>query len=191
MKAGVHFGVTNTETAGEEVLVYAVEETVPSGSSVGKISASGFVDIAQGKIKWGPFFDHQTRLLTYELISPQSAQGEVALVGSGSFNGELVPVTGVTSIRVEPAKEPGSRDEIISLLPDRFVPGESIMLTNRVSLSEETVVYSVEDQVPAGWSVGPLTPSGNLDAATGKVNWGPFSDRVARELICELKSPRV
>ncbi len=189
VKAGAPLAVTNLVSVGEDVLVYAVEEIVSPGWSVGKISTAGFVDIIHGKIKWGPFFDHEQRVLSYELIAPENARGDFTLTGTASFNGETMPIVGQARLRVEPAQGSGARDEVISQLPESFVPGGTLLLTNKVTLSEETIVYAVEDQVPAGWSVGLINQGGTLDAATRKVKWGPFSDRVARELICEFKPP--
>lgn len=189
VRAGVPFAVTNRVSAGDEVLVYAVEETVPPGWSVGKISFSGFIDLAHGKIKWGPFFDRESRSLTYELIAPAETTGSVALVGIASFNGDTVAIQGITQLRVEASGAAGAVNQVISQLPELFVPGERFSVTNRVLLSENTIAYSVEENIPAGWTTGSINQSGRYDALTGKVKWGPFLDRVERDLVVELTPP--
>lgn len=52
--------------------------------SVTAISEGGVFDAASGAVKFGPFFDHQSRVLTYELTP------NLAPVESASFDGEAV-----------------------------------------------------------------------------------------------------
>jgi hypothetical protein len=189
IQAGVAFGVTNSVAPSEEVLVYAVEENVPPGWSVGRISAGGFVDAQRAKIKWGPFFDRQPRTLTYQLTAPLHARGEFVLEGNGSFNGDPGSIGGMVRVRVHPPDGFGGENEIISLLPPEYIPGGKLILTNQVRLAEETVVYSVEDLVPSGWSASVMNHGGQFDLVNRKLKWGPFSDRVPRDLICELHPP--
>ena len=189
VRAGVPFAVTNRVSAGDDVLVYALEETVPPGWSVGKISFSGFIDLAHGKIKWGPFFDRESRSLTYELIAPAETTGSVALAGVASFNGDTVPIQGITQLRIEASGAAGAVNQVISQLPELHVPGERFSVTNRVRLSENTIAYSVEERIPTGWTTGSINQSGRYDALTGKVKWGPFLDRVERDLVMELTPP--
>jgi hypothetical protein len=188
-QGGASFTVTNQVAAAEEVLVYAVEESVPPGWGVSGISFFGALDLAQGKIKWGPFFDQEPRALTYRVTPPADLSGEAVWSGSGSFNGNTIPIVGDTSVRVNPGADIPTRNEVVSFLPRLFVPGGTVMLTNRVSLATDTIVYAVEDQAPAGWTAGFLNHGGQFDLNSGKIKWGPFLDRVARELICELKAP--
>ena len=54
------------------VNVYAVEDQPPAGWPVTSISHGGGVDTATGKVKFGPFFDHQPRTLSYQVQPPVS-----------------------------------------------------------------------------------------------------------------------
>jgi len=73
------------------VSVYAVEETLPAGLTPANISNDGSWDSANRKVKWGPFFDHTARTLTYEVTGPD---GAYALAGVGSFDGSSATTTG-------------------------------------------------------------------------------------------------
>ena len=183
------FTVTNIVMAAEEVLVYAVEEEVPAGWSVSQISFGGQVDLASGKIKWGPFFDNQSRALTYRLIAPLGVKGVQTIAGTASFNGERIQIAGQTTLRIGAAGIDDDINDILSLLPSRFTPGTTLTLTNRVRLAGGTIVYAVEENVPDGWSVGSMNHGGQWDRASAKIKWGPFLDHVTRDLVCELKSP--
>ena len=187
--AGSAFVVTNMVSAAEEVLVYAVEEAIEPGWSVSQISHFGEVDLAHGKIKWGPFFDRQSRSLSFQLRPPAGTEGRFLFSGSASFNGELVGVTGAGGVTVVPGNASGIKNQVVSMLPGGYVPGGTLWLTNRVTLSPETVVYAVEESVPAGWVPGSINHGGQYDPEHGRIKWGPFLDRVARELICEFRTP--
>ena len=180
------FTVTNLVSAGDHILAYAVEERVPTGWGVSQINLGGQVDLETGKIKWGPFFDHQQRALTYRLRAPAEARGEFSLSGIASFDGDTVPITGDTRLRIDLGALAEDRNEVISSIPPYFVPGAALSLTNSVNLAPDTIAYAVEDQVPSGWTVGVLNQGGQYDAASGRIKWGPFLDRVGRELIAEL-----
>lgn len=189
LDAGVTAGVTNVVTPGEEVLVYLVEENIPPGWSLSQVNERGSVDVELGKIKWGPFFDNRGRIFTYKLTPPEKTHGDFALAGQGSFNGDPVPTTGVIRVRVQPPGGPRADNSVVSKLPDAYIPGRSITLTNQVRLAEETLVYLVEDQVPPGWTVGLINQGGQFDPIQRKIKWGPYSDRVERELRAELSAP--
>jgi hypothetical protein len=189
VQSGVPVGVTNRVAPGEEVLVYVVEETVLSDWGVSRVSDQGSVDVQTGKIKWGPFFDHQPRNLTYRLTPPEKIKGDITLIGQGSFNGESVAITGVTRLRVVLPEGHDAENQVTSSLPLQYVPGGVLTLTNQVRLAEETLVYLVEETIPEGWTTGLINNGGQFDLVQRKIKWGPFSDRVERELRAELKAP--
>ena len=54
-------------TPAATVSVYAVEETLPAGLTPSGMNESGTWDAGNRKVKWGPFFDHTVRTLTYEV----------------------------------------------------------------------------------------------------------------------------
>jgi hypothetical protein len=77
------------------VSVYAVEEGVPPGFVVSRITpAGGVFDVGGRKVKWGPWFDNTQRTLTYTLTASVGISGNVPLVGTGSFDGVDIAVTG-------------------------------------------------------------------------------------------------
>ena len=86
-RPGVAFIVTNLVTPATNVTVYAVEDQPPSGWTVTNVSGGGAYDAVHGKVRWGLFFDHNPRQLTYQVTPPVTAQGAVAFVGQASFDG--------------------------------------------------------------------------------------------------------
>lgn len=84
---GVPFIITNIVTPASDVAVYAVEDQPPAGWTVTSVSSGGTFDAANGKIKWGLFFDNTTRQLTYQVTPPPTAQGPASFAGQASFDG--------------------------------------------------------------------------------------------------------
>ncbi len=66
---------------------YAVEEHLPAGWTVRDLSDGGEWDAVNNAVKWGPFFDHAARRLTYQAIAPPTAASTSVLEGSASFDG--------------------------------------------------------------------------------------------------------
>jgi hypothetical protein len=81
-------------------IAYAVEESLPSGFSAVSISDGGAIDAVNNKIKWGPFFDSNSRSLTYELMSPVGFSGEISLSGFVSLDGQDFTVGGDLSLEI-------------------------------------------------------------------------------------------
>ena len=81
-------------TPASQTLAYAVVETPPAGWTIRNVSDDGRWDIANGKIKWGPFFDQAMRTLTYEAVPTPSASGAAEFTGRGSFDGYGVAAVG-------------------------------------------------------------------------------------------------
>jgi outer membrane protein assembly factor BamB len=68
-------------------VVYAVEDQPPAGWIATNISSPGEWDSLTKKVKWGPFFDHQPRALSYDVISPTNTTGIATFVGVSSIDG--------------------------------------------------------------------------------------------------------
>lgn len=68
------------------VLVYAAEEATPMAWTVQSISDGGWWDASTGKLKWGPFFDHDPRTLSYELLPPVDETNLVFIAGIVCFD---------------------------------------------------------------------------------------------------------
>jgi hypothetical protein len=86
----VHIAVTPNSSA----QAYVVEETPPSGWAVEWTTNGGVFEAASGKIKWGPFFDAQERLLSYSVLAPLIASGNYGFSGLTSVDGESEPICG-------------------------------------------------------------------------------------------------
>jgi hypothetical protein len=127
---GVPFTVTNFATPSPNITVYAVEDQPPAGWAVANISAGGSYDVANGKVKWGLFFDHTARSLTYQVTPPANAQGPVGFAGLASFDGmTTVPVSGqrVSTFFAPPQLQPlGLTAARAPHFLVRGVPGQSL-----------------------------------------------------------------
>ncbi|MCX6925207.1 MAG: hypothetical protein NT154_18640, partial [Verrucomicrobia bacterium] len=89
LPAGYVVGVSHTVTLAAapstNASVYALEDQPPPGWVVGTISDEGVFDVSQGKVKYGPYFDHTARNLTYQVTPPLGADGRVTFTGTGSL----------------------------------------------------------------------------------------------------------
>ncbi len=73
---------------------YAAEDVVPTGWSVGALSNGGSFDTVNRRVKWGPFFDTESRTFSYE-ITPTNGEGSFA--GAASFDGSSLNTKGASS----------------------------------------------------------------------------------------------
>ncbi|HTH50228.1 MAG TPA: Ig-like domain-containing protein [Candidatus Limnocylindria bacterium] len=119
---GVKFTVSITVQPGDGVQDYVVEDHPPflfgGGAvpppdqplwNVTAISDGGVFDFSTGAVKFGPFFDHQARTLTYE-ITPNAASIEVAeFAGSAVADGTEVPIGG-DRLLLGNTRHPADRD---------------------------------------------------------------------------------
>jgi hypothetical protein len=87
-----------TDTAGQ-----AVEDSFPLGWSISQISHDGVLDTINQKVKWGPFFDDNGRVLTYVATPPATAHERVVFQGTASFDGLNISIFGERELT------PGSR----------------------------------------------------------------------------------
>lgn len=88
--------VTITVTPAASVAVHAVEELIPAGWTIpaAQISAGGFWDATQHKVKWGPFFDATARVLTYQAVPGADATDLATFAGGAAFDGSPEETTG-------------------------------------------------------------------------------------------------
>jgi len=93
--SGAPFVVTISAQPDNSTQVYAVEDTPPAGWTVSNISHAGIFDATTGKVKWGLFFDHTPRILSYTLTSPPGLSCDHCFgVGVISCNGVNTVVSG-------------------------------------------------------------------------------------------------
>jgi len=93
-------------TPAEEVSVYAVEERLFAGFIATDISQGGVFLPAEGLIRWGPFFDHEAREFAYAVSAPANFEGEIAVLGLVSEDGNSFPVTGDSVLRFGTTEPP-------------------------------------------------------------------------------------
>ena len=102
---GASFTVTLHALPHQGISVYAVEDRVPAGWQIASISHGGSLDEINRKIKWGPFYDNGERELTYD-VTPAGTNTSATLVGTGSFDGFNVPITGNRYLSIETGSLP-------------------------------------------------------------------------------------
>ena len=100
---GLAITVTITVTPDAATQVYAVEDTPPLGWAVSNINNNGTFDGTNKKVKWGPFFDNSARTLTYLVTPPAGETGNKTFIGSASFDGGSVGVTGSRTLTPPPS----------------------------------------------------------------------------------------
>jgi hypothetical protein len=100
------------------------------------------------------------------------------------FDAVLVGTTGDDGI-------PRALSEVHPSIPETYVPGEAFEIALNVAPTEVVRAWTLEQRVPAEWSVDFISDSGVHDPVTGKVKWGPFTDEPAfgRELSLILTPP--
>jgi hypothetical protein len=73
---------------------YLVEDSFPSGWTVGAISDNGVYDAINEKVKFGPMFDSTAHTFTYELTPPAQATGQAQFTGDAVADGKSSPIIG-------------------------------------------------------------------------------------------------
>ena len=95
---GTELAVTLFVSPAEKVSAYVVEEKVPQGRTVGEVSDDGAFDSSASKVRWGPFFDHQSRELKYRLLSESATPSFGRFAGIASFDGWNVEAIGPDAV---------------------------------------------------------------------------------------------
>jgi Bacterial TSP3 repeat len=93
------FTVTINARPDPVTTAYAVEDQTPPGWEVLSISHGGAFDEVNRKVKWGPFVDSGHRMLSYDIV-PSGSAGQFSFVGTGSFDGLNLPVSGSRVITI-------------------------------------------------------------------------------------------
>jgi YVTN family beta-propeller protein len=89
---GRAFDVTIVLTPNRGTLAQAVEQRVPKGARVTRISDGGVYDARTRWVKWGPFLDDTPRTLTYRVALPVRGATSPRLAGRASFDGAVVRI---------------------------------------------------------------------------------------------------
>jgi len=90
---------------------------------------------------------------------------------------------------VYPSPLPAGRAE--RQLPLEYVPGRPLQVSLTVTPADNVQVYTVEEQLPRGWTVlrESLGGVGYVDEVNGKVKWRPFYDHLPRVLSYVVLPP--
>jgi hypothetical protein len=166
------------------IQVYAVEDAPPAGWTVGGITEGGAWDAVNGKVKWGPFFDHTARVLAYQATPPGGERGSKNFIGTLSADGVNSAIGGTSAVSSCAGGARAART-----LPGCYAPGSPAAVSIATTPDAGTQVYAVEDAPPAGWSVSSISAGGSFDQANAKVKWGPFFDADARNLTYAATPP--
>jgi uncharacterized delta-60 repeat protein len=76
------------------VSAFAAEDRPPTGWTVSAISDGGVFDATTGKVKFGPFFDDDGRMLVYEVTPAAGATNAQCFDGVASADGVDTPILG-------------------------------------------------------------------------------------------------
>lgn len=179
---GTAFDVFLAAAPAEGVTAYSVSDTVPVAWSVSQVSHGGVFDTAAGSVKWGPFADGNPRTLQYRVEVPAAAAGDFAFSGRGVFDQTGVEVRGERTVR---ARDHRLRRTVAA----DFLPGVPFDVALRVEPLPATTVFSVEEQLPAGWTPVSVSATGAFDPATGRIKWGPFQGATPTDLTYRVAPP--
>ena len=94
--------------------------------------------------------------------------------------------------RLRPAGDPPAVPLVVTAsLPEEFVAGKTAVVRYRAEVSSGMRTYAMEDAPPAGWRVVSVGEGGVYDAEQKKVKWGPYFDRMNREVTYTVVPDRV
>lgn len=175
--------ITLVVNPAENVLAVAIEETLPQGFSATNISGEGVWDSRNEKVKWGPYFDNQSRTFTYNLTPPSGYAGSVDLIGYASLDGVDIWTEGDTSVVFEIVPEASEVQRTIQK------SGDVVNISLSIKPTSGTVAYAVEESLPTGFSGSSISEGGVQDAVNHKIKWGPFFDANPRTLTYALVTP--
>jgi len=83
----------------KRVSSWALEERVPSGWKVARVSNGGAVDARSNVIRWGPYNGSTPRVLIYECVPGQRTYGTQRFIGTVSADGKAKAVGGARILR--------------------------------------------------------------------------------------------
>jgi hypothetical protein len=104
-----------------DAIVYAVQESIPSGFTSDAINEGGSVDQINHQIKWGPFFDNQARTFKYTLHPPQGFSGAATIAGIISVDGQDLDITGDSAFDTSPVI--GEAQLVLEKFPGLIISG--------------------------------------------------------------------
>lgn len=148
--------------------VHTVEEAPPPGVAVASIDPPGVLDVATGKIKWGPFVDRTARTLGYRLRPSSSTRGMLRFGGTGVFDALSVSIDGPSVLT---RTGTATNTECIRSVASTYVAGKPLTIQLHLTVADGVGAVAVEDEIPAGWIPGAILQGGTFDASNRKVKW--------------------
>jgi len=103
---GIRITVRLVAAPPPHVSVYAIEDRPPTGWPVTTASHGGVYDLQTGKIKFGPFYDADSRLLSYDVQPPANADGRQFFGGIASADGRNSGIGGMAYLDPVPLLHP-------------------------------------------------------------------------------------
>ena len=137
-----------TATPQGNLSCYTVTESVAPGLTPGGLGTNALWNPFAGTINWGPFLDHQPRVLNYSI---GGSSGTYPLVGGGSFDGYDASASGAATVTI-----------------NQFYFGTSP--PNNLGCSGEPLDYAV--------AVNPAPGVIMVTAASGTLYWGDGTQSV-------------
>ena len=78
--------------------------------------------------------------------------------------------------------------EVLTYSRPSYRPGETLTITNRVSVRGSLRTYAMQQRPPVGWSIVAVE-GGSVDPTNNFAKWGPYFDRASRDLVVTLIAP--
>jgi hypothetical protein len=122
---------------------------------------------------------------TYSFTWSNAPAGEHNLLAVGNGSGSSVTSAPVTIRVVAPAPNVS----VVRDLPDTYSAGVFVSVRLTATPNAGANAWAIEEQPPAGWTLGQTGFDGRFDPATGKIKWGPFTDATARAIVYSIKPP--
>jgi len=118
-------------------MAQALEDGVPLGWTVARVSEGGVFDLVTRQVKFGPFFDATVRTLTYDVVAPNE-------LGTYKFVGQA----GMGTVRY------GVEGDNVTVGSFPFHPADRAAQDRTIGLLELTA-YGAAWKAGAAWPVGP------------------------------------
>lgn len=181
-----HFDLVIQVFPDDATQIVAVEETIPTDWIVSSLNEGGMVDTTNHKIKWGPFADNQTRILTVELLPPSGAIGVFSFSGTVSFDGTEAVVGGPFQTEGLMSNQ---ANRMTRNLPSSIRAGGKVEVNYSLNLVSTLVAYAAEETLPMGWQPITISDGGFFDETNHKIKWGPFFNDLPQQLDFEASIP--
>lgn len=163
--------------------LYRIQEQLPTGWSF--IDADIVASLAQGTIRFGPFFDSENRVITYSVLPSMDSASITSFDGSIQTTEETIAIQG---LQISKALPPPS-GSIHRIQPESYLPGREIELINQVRPDPEVTFFVIEQFIPDDWEIISAEPNYNLGQSGRRMVWGPYADNSSRDLRVTLKAP--